>query len=70
MGKLGEIVNLLGSRRVLMTVGASLIVVFAKDIFKVELTPEQAAEHMEKVMTIIGLLVGSLNVGLSIREHE
>lgn len=70
MGKLTDILNLATSRRVLITLGASLLIIFARDIFKIELTPEQAADYMDKALIAIAVLGGSLNLGLSVRDHK
>lgn len=68
--KLLALLNLTTSRRFLVSVGATTLMFFAKDIFKVELTQEQAAEYMDKFIIALTVIASTFNIGTSIREHK
>lgn len=68
--KLMSILGLATSRRFLVSVVATSLVFFAKDIFKIELTQEQAVEYMDKFLVALTVIASTFNIGTSIREHK
>lgn len=70
MDKLTNILSLATSRRFLISVGATALVFFAKDIFKVELTHEEAVQYMDKFMVALTVIAGTFNISMGTREHK
>ena len=68
--KLMSILGLATSRRFLVSVAATALMFFAKDIFKLELTQEQAIEYLDKVIVALTVIASTFNIGTSIREHK
>lgn len=68
--KLLSILGLATSRRFLVSMAATALIFFAKDIFKFELTQEQAVEYLDKALIALTIIASTFNIGTSIREHK